>query len=305
MPIYLEMPHLDPAFPYKFLKNAGNILTTPHWHKEYELLWLTAGEANLGINDQQFHLHAGEVAFFNSGDIHYVVATPNSQRYVYQFDLSFFNDVVAKAKRLDLAAMFAGMTQISSQWPPAVAAQMVSLLQMLAEESQRIDASGSWPQPLPADADPVALLAIEGLVYELVVLMSRSVPRRAHTMTPLTKIKSQQVLTALNQVFKYVEQHYTDNVTLAAAGASVNFSQYYFARWFKRNVGKTFLEFLNDYRLDKAKWALINTDQPVTTILQNAGFTSDKTFYRLFKQRLDTTPKRYRAQYQLHESTKD
>ncbi|WP_054777049.1 helix-turn-helix domain-containing protein [Lacticaseibacillus saniviri] len=80
----------------------------------------------------------------------------------------------------------------------------------------------------------------------------------------------------------------------------MNFSEYYFARYFKKNVGQTFINFLNDYRLDKAKWALINTDDSITDILLNVGFTSNKSFYRLFKDRLGVSPKRYREAHKIN-----
>ena len=38
MAIYLEMPELDKEFPFRILVNDGDILTTPHWHREVELI---------------------------------------------------------------------------------------------------------------------------------------------------------------------------------------------------------------------------------------------------------------------------
>ncbi|MHA3065218.1 helix-turn-helix transcriptional regulator [Lacticaseibacillus saniviri] len=286
MPIYLEMPHLNPDFPFRFLKNDGSILTTPHWHKEYELLLITQGEANLAINDQQFHIYADQIAFFNSGDVHYVVASPSSERDVYQFDLSFFSDVLSQHPDLDLTQAFSHLTQISTLWPKATQERLVTLLYRLAKEAQN-----------PA---PEAMLAVKSLIYQLVVTMIREIPAKDHQQTPLAAIRSHQILETLNQVFGFVEKNYTHKITLAEAAASVNFSEYYFARYFKKNVGQTFINFLNDYRLDKAKWALINTDNSITDILLNVGFTSSKSFYRLFKDRLGVSPKRYREAHKIN-----
>lgn len=285
MPIYLEMPHLNPAFPFKFLINDGNILTTPHWHKEYELLWIIKGEANLGINDQQFHLKANEIAFFNSGDIHYVVATPDSQRYVYQFDLTFFSEATVQGADFDFKTMFSTTPRISRHWSEIACQQLRHILKQLAQEEQH--------------PDQLSPYAIRALLFRLLVVMGRDIDHQEVTQTHLSKIRSQQILETLNQVFAYVEHHYAQPLTLDDAANSVNLSRYYFARWFKKNVGKTFMEFLNDYRLDKVKWALINSETSITDILGNTGFNSSKTFYRLFKQKLRTTPRAYRQQHKL------
>ena len=38
MAIYLEMPRLRKELPFRSLSNEGEVLTTPHWHKEIEIL---------------------------------------------------------------------------------------------------------------------------------------------------------------------------------------------------------------------------------------------------------------------------
>jgi hypothetical protein len=45
MAIYLEFLRLDKAFPYRCIENDGSILTTPHWHKEMEIIWIVKGKA--------------------------------------------------------------------------------------------------------------------------------------------------------------------------------------------------------------------------------------------------------------------
>lgn len=286
MPIFLEMPNLDANYKFRFLKNDGDILTTPHWHKEYELLLVTRDKVSLGINDKQYQLHQGDIAFFDSGNIHYVVATPNSQRYVYQFDLDFFNDVLRKNPNLQIKNVLSSVAQLSFDWPLAVQNQIRTLLLQIAKEYQNKVFGYE--------------LAVEGLLYQLLIIMLRQLPKQQSQSTELSDIKSTRILATLNRVFTFVEANYTHDIALEDVAATANFSQYYFTRFFKQNIGKTFLEFLNDYRIDKAKWILINTDLSITEILYKVGFNSDKTFYRLFKQRMGMTPKQYRNMYQIN-----
>lgn len=226
-----------------------------------------------------------EIAFFNSGDIYYVVASPNSERYVYQFDLNFFNDVLTMDSDFDLAQVFNQLERISAFWPTRAQQKVVKILLTIASEHDQQEVGYEF--------------AIEGLMYKLVTVIIRELPKKKHVTTQLSQIKSKQILETLNQVFKFVEDNYTHRVLLEDAAAVSNFSEYYFTRFFKRNVGQTFLEFLNDYRLDKAKRILISTDLSITEVLTRTGFSNNKTFYRLFKKRIGMTPKQYRKQYSL------
>ncbi|MNT81682.1 HTH-type transcriptional regulator YesS [compost metagenome] len=74
----------------------------------------------------------------------------------------------------------------------------------------------------------------------------------------------------------------------------MGFSPYYFTKFFKKNTGMTFVTFLNEYRLNKAKWILLNENHSVTEVSEEAGFSSVKTFHHFFKEATGTSPLKYR-----------
>lgn len=283
MAIYLEMPKLDSELGFKFLRNEGDILTTPHWHREYELILLTKGKVNLGINDRQFQLEAGGIAFFKSGDIHYIVATPDSYRFVYQFDMSLFNEAVVK--KIDLVARLNELSQVSLFWNEAVNQEIRAILLKIVDEENKRASDMNF--------------VIEGLMYRLIAIMIRELPKNNEIKVQRINIKSKMILETLNKVFSFVESNYREKITLDDVAETAGFSPYYFTRFFKRNVGQTFVEFLNNYRIDKAKWEIINTDASISSILDQTGFASNKTFYRLFKKQVGISPKQYRIKYNL------
>lgn len=283
MAIYLEMPNLDPKLGFKFLINEGDILTTPHWHREYELILLTKGKVNIGINDKQFQLSAGGMAFFKGGDIHYIVATPDSNRFVFQFDMSLFNENVVK--KMDLASHLNKLSQVSLFWDEKINRKLRTILQQIVNE----ESNNQYDKEF----------VIEGLMYRLIACMLRELPKDDEVKVPGINIQSKTILITLNKVFSFVEKNYRTKVTLEDVSKATGFSPYYFTKFFKKNVGQTFIEFLNNYRIDKAKWEIINTDTPISSILNQGGFTSDKTFYRLFKKQVGLSPKQYKNKYNL------
>ena len=83
MAIYLEMPKLIHEFPFRSLSNEGEVLTTPHWHKEIEILLITEGVVNLFINDKPMQLKKGEIVIIKGGDTHYILPSPGSEIYLF------------------------------------------------------------------------------------------------------------------------------------------------------------------------------------------------------------------------------
>lgn len=127
MSIYLELPDVDKHFPFRSLICGGDELCYPHWHKEIEMIYVTKGRLNLGINDTPIRMEQGEVQFINGGDVHYFLASPESERVVLQFDLSLFQELAATCGNdFSLRDVFTAMEHSSSSWPQETAGRMIS-----------------------------------------------------------------------------------------------------------------------------------------------------------------------------------
>lgn len=277
MAIYLEMPDLDTAFPFRMLMNDGDILTTPHWHREVELIYVTKGTIALGIDDVPYKLSEGEIAFISGGLIHYVLASPGSERLVYQFDLPYFS---AGNQQADLQKVLSELQPVSPQWESETEASVRNLLEGMNQEIEQ--------QSLGYQ------VALKAQLFQLLTLLIRDIPKRTRLSEKMNKLATKDVLEKLDDIFSYVEANYQEVLTLQDIAAVSGYSSFYFTKFFKKNTGKTFLSFLNDYRIDKAKWLLINSDLPVSEIITQTGFESDKTFYRLFKRSMEMAPLEYR-----------
>ena len=90
MSLYLEIPELHSAFPFRTFINDGWEIVYPHWHKEIEVIYCLTGTVKLGAFGEIFELAEGEIFFFPSGEPHFFLASPDSKRIVFQFDLRFF-----------------------------------------------------------------------------------------------------------------------------------------------------------------------------------------------------------------------
>lgn len=282
MAIYLEMPQLNKDFPFQILVNEGDILTTPHWHREMELIYVSKGTINLGINDQPFTISEGEMVFINGGDLHYVLASPGSKRIVYQFDLNMFLNLTEDD--LDLKNIFNQIPPLGKNWN-GNQEKISLLLKEIYNENEH------HPKGY--------MLKIKANLFEMILIFIRDITLEKVDKQQLKRrIRSEEILVKLDQIFRFVEQKYTERITLEEVSAAMGYSQFYFTKFFKKNTGKTFMTFLNDYRIDKAKWLLVKTSLSVSEIISEVGFESDKTFYRLFKLSMEMAPLDYRKKMQ-------
>ena len=67
-------------------------------------------------------------------------------------------------------------------------------------------------------------------------------------------------------------------------------------RFFRQDVGRSFVELVREIRLQKACMLLQNTEMQVSDIAAQVGYESEGYFYRLFKNQYGVTPLEYRKQ---------
>ena len=102
----------------------------------------------------------------------------------------------------------------------------------------------------------------------------------------------------INIVYKFIEKHYKQKISLADIATQVNMSEEYFSRFFSKVMKKPFFEFLNEYKINRACKLLIETDKQVSEACYASGFESIPFFYRQFKKFKKCQPKNYRLNYQ-------
>lgn len=283
---YLEIPRLDREFPFRRFVHEGEVLAYPHWHKMVEIIYVTRGVLHLGVNDVPIVMRAGEIQFINAGETHYFLASPNSERLVVQFDFFLFHDDEALQinGQPGLRQIFSTMLTNSRQWPEHVAAAMQRLLLNIHEEDEQKAVGYKY--------------LIKARLLEVIALIYRDIPLNAHSparpLDATVAFKSEKTLARLDKIFSYVENHYHESLTLDDISEYMGFNAAYFTRFFKSNTGTTFVRFLQNYRLNKAKWLLLNEDIPISEVAERVGFNCVKTFHHVFKQDAGMAPRKYK-----------
>lgn len=282
MSIYLELPKLNKQFPYRMLCDDGMAIVYPHWHKEVEIIYAKKGKINIGLNNQIIELIEGEIVYFASGEPHYFLASPDSERYVYQFDLRLFNELFLRINEEPLTEFLKGGERLSSNWPMELKQIVKNLLLELYQLEVKCPEGKNY-------------LAV-GCLYRLIGKLYEQLPRNnSYLYTKSnTDIQKQETLERLNKIFDYVENHYQEDITIENIAKFIGYNPHYFTRFFKKNIGQTFIQFLTEYRLNQAKFILVNENISMTEVSEKSGFSSVKTFHHVFKKSVGQSPLQYR-----------
>jgi AraC-like DNA-binding protein len=96
------------------------------------------------------------------------------------------------------------------------------------------------------------------------------------------------------EVLNYTKENYFDSHSLSSAAKIANLSQRQFTNICRKQTGKSFIQYLNSIRTQKAKQLLISTNMPVSAIAFEVGYEELSTFYRAFRKYQKTAPKSLR-----------
>ena len=99
---------------------------------------------------------------------------------------------------------------------------------------------------------------------------------------------------ALMRVTNYIDEHYSDGVSLEEVALATGISRYYVSHLFKELMNTTFVGYVNELRLNRAAMLLVTTDSPIIEIASLSGFNNLSNFNRAFKMYFDRTPSAYR-----------
>lgn len=108
---------------------------------------------------------------------------------------------------------------------------------------------------------------------------------------------------AVRKALQYIRDHFSETITLADMALATSMSPWYFSRQFSKETGETFVNWVNKFRVEKAK-EIMQFEPEVRTyeIAERVGFSDYKHFSANFKKYVGLPPREYKR---LPHSTPD
>ena len=92
----------------------------------------------------------------------------------------------------------------------------------------------------------------------------------------------------------YIREHLGTNMSIGEIALAVHLNPQYFMRLFKKETGKSVLEYITDCRLSSARQMLEETNLPITEVALAAGYDNFSYFSKLFRRNEGMSPSEYR-----------
>ena len=131
-------------------------------------------------------------------------------------------------------------------------------------------------------------------VYAQLMLLAVAAIRLLPLETPEKRRSSQD--DSLKRVLSYLSEHDLSSLTLKDCAEALGFNETYLSGLFKRQTGTTFHQYVLKLRLNQAEQLLENTNLSISAVSVQSGFSSVKTFHRVFHEQYGVTPGQYRDQ---------
>lgn len=129
----------------------------------------------------------------------------------------------------------------------------------------------------------------EGVKAYMIRLLSWAIDTRD---TVSGRRYSDIIKTAQEQIAR---TYMSEDISLNTVAVSVGMSPSYFSTVFSREVGKTFVEYLTETRMDKAKELLMCSSMKTSEVGYEVGYRDPHYFSYIFKKTQGCSPKEYRA----------
>jgi len=265
-------------YAYSCLKNNTLLMhTSPQLHKEFEIIFVEEGQAVITINQQMITASAGDLVFISPYMLHSLEIPPqeNFSYICICFDLDLISDV-------DLCNKLINNYFCIKQHIKSDTVYNEYLRKIFLDINDAMD-----------NAMPYWELIIRGC---LSLMFGFLMQNNLKTNTFLYSYDKDFCI----KVSKYIDSHYREKINSETISEELNYNQSYFCRLFKKNFSMCFSDYVNMYRIEKAKMLFGNKLLSITDIACETGFLSSSYFTKLFRIQNGITPKKFRDMYFNH-----
>jgi len=270
-----------PLFIYSIHDHTNTFLVPYHWHDEMEFIYVEEGELLIHTNGHEQHAKKGEVYFLNSQEIHQICSvTPHSIHHAIIFDPKIIRfEWYDPCQQKYINPLIKGKIKYlfhANDHPTAKELIVRDFKDALAAYREQ---HNSWPITVKA-----SLLKIIATLSSHDLLIHASTPQKSD---------NEKAMIA-KMIMTYIQENHTERLTLDQLANVVNLSPQYFCKFFKATFGKTAVEYINEYRIEKACQFLKQTNDKIIDIAFSVGFDNASYFIRTFKTLKSMTPSDYR-----------
>lgn len=247
-----------------------------HHHDFYEVYFFLSGNVQYNIESRSYLLTPGDVLLISPMELHQPMFGPEHREYeriVLWIDKQFLEGFSIPGQPFTECFDTENPYHTNLLRPEGVNRQFLTFLleQLISESSTN---------------DPYAEVASLTCLAQVLVQLNRLV---------LKQRKEENIAgpdSTVYNVLGYINEHYSENLSLDDLANRFFISKYHLAREFQRLVGTSVHRYIVQKRLVMAK-QMLSTGRPSSEVYQHCGFGDYSNFYRAFKAEYQISPKEF------------
>ena len=277
--IYNELKQRGTAdFPieYHYIdKNHTRYEMSAHWHTEMEIIRILRGKLKIRLNNCEYEAETGDIIFVNPETIHGAIP----ENCVYEciiFHIDFLDTATYSCK-------FFVESILNREF-------VIRDFNKYTENNFIVSVNAVF-EAMKHKSSGYKFRVI-GALYEMLGVV---VDNHLYTnVTGDSEISDSRNIPKLKKVLSFLRDNYDCQLSLENIAKAADMSPKYFCYFFKEKTGKTPLQYLNGFRIEKASQKLLSSDQSVTEIAFSCGFNDLSYFIKTFKTLKGVSPTRFR-----------
>jgi len=273
-----EMDMPNPLFPIKIhhcrFRKTGVTTFPHHWHEHLEFLYVVEGEARFSCNSESYDVSPGEMIVVNSADLHHGISLS---------DQLFYYAVIVDPALLHSRTVDA----VETKFTMPIAQGRIRFANRIADDPDVRESLVALIDEFNGRAYGYEL-AVKAWLYRLLTGLLRR--HAAVTLSPEQYSSRLRRLERLDPVFRHIEEHYADKITVDELASIARMSRFHFGRVFKELTNRSVTDYLNFVRINKSEYDLRHSEKTITEIALENGFGDVYYYSRLFKSYKNVTP---------------
>lgn len=297
--------HGTKSFPcaiYRTHAVGRGVFVKHHWHDEAEILYFSGGAFRLEINMESFPIRSECFYFVNPGELHGIFSETSECHW--EDAVVFSPGILGLDSGDEVQIRLIKPIQnkellfprcITSQHPIFYMLQsaFVDIMRAFGQSTEEAFAGQETAHAHLEDSSLVTenltsqMYARSSLMYILATLS-------AYGLFTATERNFDRRVESIKTALTFIKDNYQNKIYISDLAGQVNLNEQYFCRLFRKAIGYSPIEYLNEYRIKQAKRLLEETDLQVTEVCLECGFNHLGNFLQEFRKHTGTTPLQYR-----------
>lgn len=262
-------------------KNTSLTPLPLHYHPEFEFIYILEGEYEFLINSEEYLVTAGDIVFLNSNDLH----SANSKSAN-----CFYKAIVFKMQMLN---SFINDIFQSKYLAPIVSNELTIMHTLTIDDEKRAPITNLLLELINTEDEKSFgyELDIKGKLYSLLSLLFKS--NMVINKTNIENNHDANHIDRIKKALNFIQCNYTRKIYIEDLAKEMNMSKYTCCRFFREHFGTTFVEYLNNFRINMAINLFDQNIYSITEVSFMVGFSDSCYFAKVFRSFTNVSPYKY------------